>query len=160
MSPYIYRAICRKAVGTIAVIALTFLPFLTLEARTKTQQTIKIAISANKWNRTKLLEKLNQHGPKNGLKFELTEKDFEYQIQFQTTPADSSGTIIFTGDKPSIASSVDYDSGSAIVYDAKGDELFRIKNEALMGEDSATNGAAKQIIKRLIKLRSQNSNQK
>jgi len=110
---------------------------------------ITVQIDANQWNRTRLLERLNQQGPKHGMKFVLTDegKEYDYRITFRTgkTPRD----ILVQG----TGGTVDYDTGFAAVFNAQGEELFQIKHEATWTEAGAINGTAKEIVKRLKVMR-------
>src|SRR5260370_11039408 len=112
---------------------------------------ITIRIDANQRNRAKILEKLNQHG--GGLKFELADKDYEYIIQFQTVQSETKGAVATNGKETVTGSEISWDTGFAIVYDSHGEEMFRVKNEAWWSEDSAINGTAKKIVKRLKEMR-------
>jgi len=114
---------------------------------------IKVRIDANEWNRPKLLEKLNRNGLKNGMKFVSATEGYDYRIDFKT--GKTSETVIVKG----TGGSTDYDTGFATVYDSQGAEMFQIKHEAFWSEEGAMNGAAKEIIKRLKKLRSERKNQ-
>ena len=111
---------------------------------------ISIQIEANQWNRTKLLEKLNQQGFKQGMKFVLPANNEKYDYRIVFTTGKTPNAIIING----TGATSEYDTGYAEVYDSLGEELFRLKNEAWWNEDSATNGTAKKIIKRLKEIRS------
>jgi hypothetical protein len=139
------KAATMKAIALSAGLLLA-LPLACL-AQEATPELIKVQIEANQWNRAKLLEKLNQNGSKHRMKFLLTEEGYDYRIRFATGKTPEAIIVQGTG------GTTNYDTGFATVYDAKGAELFQIKHEALWSEASAINGGAKEIVKRLEKMR-------
>jgi len=110
---------------------------------------IKIRIEANQWNRGKLLEKLNQNGASHGMMFILAgeAEAYEYRIVFRTGKTSEAVVVNGTG------GTADYDTGFAVVYDSHGEEMFQISHEAWLNETAAINGIAKDIVKRLKKMR-------
>ena len=106
------------------------------------QQPLKVKIESTDLDRKTLVEKLNDHGASRHLKFELADQDFDYRIVFGT------------GQGPVITTYGSINSSGAVtqVFDAKGSELFEFKREGRWTDNGATNAAAKEIIKRLLKL--------
>jgi hypothetical protein len=106
-------------------------------------QTIKVKIEANQWDSDLLLKRLNEHGRGHHLEFALADADYEYRIAFAT------------GQKPvgTVYGDINASGGSTKVYDSEGKELFDFKREGRWTDSGATNAAAKEIIKRLYKLR-------
>ena len=107
------------------------------------QQTIKVKIEANQWDSDLLLKKLNEHGRGRHFEFALVDADYEYRIAFET------------GQKPvgTVYGDINASAGSTAVYDAQGKEMFGFKREGRWTDSGAANAAAKEIVKRLHKLR-------
>ncbi len=128
------------------LLALAFtLP--SLAQSTSSPAPIKVLLEANEWNRKQLLEKLNENGAKHRIKFISAEKDYDYKIQFTTGKTQEAMVVQGTG------GTADYDTGFATVYDSHDAELFQIKREGMWSERGATNKIAKEIIKRISRLR-------
>jgi hypothetical protein len=106
------------------------------------QQPLKVKIESPELDRKTLIEKLNDHGASHHLKFELADQDFDYRIVFGT------------GQEPVMSAYGSINSSGSVtrVFDAKGSELFEFKREGRWTDNGATNAAAKEIIKRLLKL--------
>jgi hypothetical protein len=119
-------------------ISCCFAPF------TMGQQLLKVKIEATELDSKMLVEKLNDHGASHHLKFELTVQDFDYRVVFGT----GQDSVMTT------YGSVNASGAVTKVFDAKGAELFEFKREGRWTDTGATNAAAKEIIKRLLKLRS------
>jgi hypothetical protein len=132
-------AVSEQFLFLVALVALVSPP-LTVAQSAKAKEEIRVTIEANEWNRPRLLEKLNQHGAKDGMKFVSVEDGYQYKIQFET------------GKTPELAGQ--YDTGFAVVYDSQGRELFKIAHEAWLNEAGAINGTAKNIVKRLREMNS------
>jgi hypothetical protein len=109
--------------------------------------TIKVKIEANQWDSGLILKKLNDHGADHGMKFEVGEEGFEYRITFAT--GQHKNTLLGLAG----AGAVNYSKAGVTAYDAKGNELFNFERENRYTDSGATNAAAKEIIKRLRKLR-------
>ena len=110
-------------------------------------QTIKVKLEANEWDSNLVLKKLNDHGAGHGLKFEVVEDGFEYRITFAT--GQHKNTLLGLAG----AGAVNYSKAGVTAYDAKGNELFNFERANRYTDSGATNAAAKEVIKRLIKLR-------
>jgi hypothetical protein len=111
-------------------------------------KTIRVKIEATELDRRTLLEKLNAHGADHGMKFELTDADYDDRIVFSTGQDKSQATLYGSG------GSYNASMATADVFDSKGTELFRFDRK-LRGTDSgAANAVAKEIIKRILKLNS------
>ena len=113
----------------------------------KATQTIKVKLEANEWDSGLILRKLNAHGADHGLKFETADEVYEYRITFAT--GQHKNTLLGLAG----AGAVNYSKAGVTAYDAKGSELFNFERENRYTDSGATNAAAKEIIKRLIKLR-------
>jgi len=113
----------------------------------KPVQTIRVKLEANEWDSGLVLKRLNSHGADHGLKFETADEGFEYRITFAT--GQHKNTLLGLAG----AGAVNYSKAGVTAYDAKGNELFNFERENRYTDSGATNAAAKEIIKRLIKLR-------
>jgi hypothetical protein len=107
------------------------------------QQPLKLKIESTELDRKVLVEKVNEHGASHHLKFELADQDFDYRVVFGT----GQGNVM------TMYGSVNASAAVTKVFDAKGSELFEFKREGRWTDTGATNAAAKEIIKRLLKLR-------
>jgi hypothetical protein len=103
---------------------------------------LKIKIEATELDRQTLLARLNANGSGHHLMFTLAD-DFDYRIVFGTRqkPVGSGH-----GD-------INASTGSTAVYDAEAKELFEFKRKGRWTDSGATNATAKEIIKRLLKLK-------
>lgn len=111
-------------------------------------KTIRVKIEATELDRRMLLEKLNAHGADHGMKFELTDAEYDDRIVFSTGQDKAQSTVWGSG------GSYNASMATADVFDSKGTELFRFDRK-LRGTDSgAANAVAKEIIKRILKLNS------
>jgi len=128
--------------GGLRVIAAFLFPMLCLAQASNSQRPLKIKIEATELDRRMLVDKLNSHGADHRLKFVLAEEDFDYRIVFGT------------GQSPVATTYGDMNASSATtsVFDSKGAELFEFKRAGRWTDSGATNAAAKEIIKRLVKL--------
>ena len=106
------------------------------------QHPLKVKVESTELDRKTLVDKLNEHGASHHLKFELADQDFDYRIVFGT----GQGPVMTT------YGSVNSSGATTSVFDAKGSELFEFKREGRWTDNGATNAAAKEIIKRLLKL--------
>jgi hypothetical protein len=113
----------------------------------KATQTVKVKLEANEWDSGLILKKLNAHGADHGLKFETADEGYEYRITFAT--GQHKNTLLGLAG----AGAVNYSKAGVTAYDGKGSELFNFERENRYTDSGATNAAAKEIIKRLIKLR-------
>jgi len=137
-----------KRLALLGPLLLIF-PVISAGQRAPTPEPTKILIEANEWNRTRLLDQLNQQGAKHGMKFVLAEQGYEYRIRFATGKTPEPVVVQDTG------GALDYDTGVATVYDSEGRELFQIKHEYRHNEAGAISGTAKDIVKRLGKMNSE-----
>jgi hypothetical protein len=110
-------------------------------------QTVKVKIEASEMDRRMLLEKLNDHGTEHGMKFVLDDKEFNYRINF--TVEQGHGWSSGAGSGGSYNTS----EAKATVYDDKDGELFSFKRAQRRTDSGATNAVAKEIIKRMLKLK-------
>jgi hypothetical protein len=113
-------------------------------ARRETQE-IKVRVEASAWYQTLLLEKLNDSGRLHGLHFDEADQNFDYRIAFGT------------GHDPVAAEygQMNDTSGSAAVFDAHGAEMFEFNREGRFSDAGVTNAIAKEIVKRLLKIRAE-----
>ena len=105
-------------------------------------QPLKVKIEATELDRKMLVEKLNSHGEGHHLKFALADQGFDYRITFGT----GQGTV------NTVYGAVNSSAATTSVFDANGKELFEFRREVRWTDSGATNAAAKEIIKRLVKL--------
>lgn len=110
-------------------------------------ETVKVKIEANEMDRRLLLQKLNEHGAEKGMKFVLDEKSFRYRIEFST----EQGRGWTSGD----AGGGSYNTSEAktTVYDDQNGELFHFMRAQRRTDAGAANAVAKEIIKRILRLR-------
>lgn len=103
----------------------------------------RVKIEATVLDSKVILEKLNSHGVSHHLKFVMAGSDYDYRIVFST------------GQKPvnTIYGDVNASTASTSVFDSNGTELFEFQRSGRGTDSGATNAVAKEIIKRLIKLR-------
>lgn len=113
--------------------------------------TVKVKIDATEFDRRMLLDKLNANGREHHLKFELAGEEYEYRIVFEVEQETSYGGSIWGGVGRNGVYNVS--SASADVYDAKANELFEFKRRLRATDYGAANAVAKEIIKRMLKLR-------
>lgn len=112
-------------------------------------ETIKIKIEATELDRRMLLEKLNARGQEHKLKFESADQDFTYRIVFATDQETALSNRYSRGGGGSYNTS----SASATVYASNGNELFQFKRRLRVTDAGSANAVAKEIIKRMLKLR-------
>ena len=112
---------------------------------------IKVKVDAPELDRRMLLEKLNSHGKDHGMKFDLADSGFDYRIAFGTGQGNADALVAGSG------GSYNTSAATADVFDASGKELFRFDRKNRWTDSGAANAAAKEIIKRLVRLRSEPS---
>jgi hypothetical protein len=100
---------------------------------------LKIKIEATELDQQTLLARLNADGVAHHLKFVRADQNFDYRITFGTEQKPVSG--------------INASAATTAVYDAEGKELFEFKREGRWTDSGATNATAKEIIKRLLRLR-------
>jgi hypothetical protein len=110
------------------------------------QQTIRIKIQAAPLDRHLLFDKLNDHGSSKHMAFVAVEEGFDYRVAYGT----AGGPVMTPYGPASAAASV------TKVFDATGAELFEFSRNGRWTNDAAANATAKEIIKRIRKLRSSN----
>jgi hypothetical protein len=115
--------------------------------RSAAPETLKVKIEAPEWDKKLLLEKLQSLGTRKGLNFEMAETGFDYRIVFET------GQQERTGFGYGVGVSINASSAGAKVYDSKGAELFQFERRGRFTDVGATNAVAKEVVKRLVKLR-------
>jgi hypothetical protein len=108
------------------------------------QQTIKVKIQAAQLDRSLLFQKLNDHGADHHLRFVMVEEGFDYRVAYGTA-----GGAVMTPYGPTGAS-----ASVTKVFDPTGAELFEFARNGRWTNDAAANATAKEIIKRIRKLRS------
>jgi hypothetical protein len=108
------------------------------------QQTWRVRIDAKEFDRGLLIQKLNEHSADHHIKFEFVNQNFDYRIAYGTGQA---GGLAPYG--PVVAT-----ASVTKVFDAKGAELFEFNRDGRKTDAGAANATAKEIIKRLQKLRS------
>jgi hypothetical protein len=104
------------------------------------QQTWRVRVDAKDLDRGLLISKLNEHGANNHIKMEFVNQNYEYRVAY--------GTGGFTPYGPAPVS-----ASVTKVFDAKGSELFEFTRDGRKTDEGAANATAKEIIKRLKKLR-------
>jgi hypothetical protein len=100
---------------------------------------LKITIEATELDQQTLLDRLNANGVAHHLRFVLADQNFDYRVTFGTEQKPVSG--------------INASAATTAVYDAGGKELFVFKREGRWTDSGATNATAKEIIKRLQKLK-------
>ncbi|HLK03023.1 MAG TPA: hypothetical protein VKT53_01180 [Candidatus Acidoferrum sp.] len=110
-------------------------------------ETVKVKIEASEMDRRLLLQKLNEHGAEHGMKFVLDEKEFNYRIEFATEQGHAWNAGAGSG------GSYNTSEAKATVYDEKDGELFHFSRAQRRTDTGATNAVAKEIIKRMLKLK-------
>ncbi|HKW18438.1 MAG TPA: hypothetical protein VJO35_13105 [Terriglobales bacterium] len=123
-----------------------------LAQKTDSVQILKVKIEANQWDQNLILQKLNQHAASHHLRFEVAEDGYQYRITFAT--GQKRNTLLAAMG----AGAVNYSKADVTVYDGKGAALFQFERDNRYTDSGATNAAAKEIIKRLVKLRSSSGN--
>lgn len=115
------------------------------QAKSSVVTVIKVNIKANQWNTKILLKKLNDRGKGHHLEFVIADSSYDYRIEFGI------------GQKPvgTVYGDVNASDSFAAVYDAIGNELFNFNRQGRMTDAETTNATAKEIIKRLLKLRAE-----
>src|SRR5580700_3368847 len=108
------------------------------------QQTIKVKIQAAQLDRSLLFQKLNDHSADHHLRFVMVEEAFDYRVAYGTA-----GGAVMTPYGPTGAS-----ASVTKVFDPTGAELFEFARNGRATNDQAANATAKEIIKRIRKLRS------
>ncbi|MFY9802227.1 MAG: hypothetical protein WA211_12855 [Candidatus Acidiferrales bacterium] len=107
------------------------------------QVTIRIKIQASQLDRSLLFQKLNDHGADHHMRFVLVDTGFDYRVAYGTA-----GGAVMTPYGPT--------GGSASVtkvFDPTGAEIFEFSRNGRATNDQAANATAKEIIKRIRKLR-------
>ena len=94
-----------------------------------------------------LLEKLNDRGVDLGLKFVQDEQEFSYRIEFATEQ-----TTGWTWGRHN-GGEYNTSEAKATVYDENDLELFSFARGLRRTDSGATNAVAKEIIKRMLKLK-------
>jgi len=110
-------------------------------------ETVKVRIEASEMDRRMLLEKLNEHGAEHGMKFVADEKEFNYRIHFAVEQGKGWTSGAAGG------GSYNTSEAKATVYDDKDGELFSFSRAQRRTDSGATNAVAKEIIKRMLKLK-------
>jgi hypothetical protein len=110
------------------------------------QQAVRVKIQAAELDRGLLFQKLNDHGADHHLRFVMVEQGFDYRIVYGTA-----GGPVMTVYGPASAS-----ASVTKVFDPTGAELFEFSRNGRWTNDAAANATAKEIIKRVRKLRSPN----
>jgi hypothetical protein len=104
------------------------------------QQTWRIRVDAKDLDRGLLIQKLNERGADHHIKIEFVNENFDYRIAYGT------GGFSPYGPAPATASVTK-------VFDASGAELFEFTRNGRKTDEGAANATAKEIIKRLMKMR-------
>jgi hypothetical protein len=130
-----------------ALFTALLLILITAPCFSQTVEPIPIKIESTEWDRPKFLEKLNESGESHKLRFQLADEDFAYRIVFSI--GQSTGT--YNG------STSGFNSATADVYDAQGNEVFRVFRNNRLSEGGVTNAVAKEVAKRLAKIREESS---
>jgi hypothetical protein len=107
------------------------------------QLTLKVKIQADPTDRQLLFQKLDERGAPHNMKFILVEKGFDCRVAYGTA-----GGPAMTPYGPAAAS-----ASVTKVFDPAGAELFNFARDGRWTLDAAANATAKEIIKRIRKLR-------
>ena len=130
-----------------SVMVLVMVPPTLCAAQNPSPQTIKVKIDANQWDSEMVLKKLNAHGASGGMKFEAADGGYDYRIAFAT--GQHANTLLGLAG----AGAVNYSRAEVTTFDAKGNALFHFERENRYTDSGAANAAAKEIVKRIRKLR-------
>ncbi len=130
----------------LALLVLAFPANATAKAAAH-PELVKVKIEASEMDRRMLLEKLNDHAGDHGIKFVLDDKEFKYRIQFAIEQGKAWSTGVGSG------GSYNTSEAKATVYDDKDEELFSFSRAQRRTDSGATNAVAKEIIKRMLKLK-------
>ena len=124
------------------------LTFTAVAQAKKQPREIRIRVEASAWEKSLLLEKLNDSGRFHGLHFDESEQDYDYRVVYGTA---QDPALVQYGQANATM-------GSASVFDAHGTEMFDFKREGRFTESGVTNAVAKEIVKRLHTILSQSPN--
>jgi hypothetical protein len=127
-------------IGILLGLALTG----TAQAK-KQQQEIRVRVEASAWYQSLLLEKLNDSGRLHGLHFDESDQNYDYRIAFGT----GQDTVAAEYGQMNDA------TGSAAVFDPRGAKMFEFNREGRFSDAGVTNAIAKEIVKRLLKIRAE-----
>jgi hypothetical protein len=105
------------------------------------QQTWRVRVDAKDLDRGLLISKLQEHGANNHIKIAIANENYDYRVAYGT------GGFSPYGPAPATASVTK-------VFDGKGTELFEFTRDGRKTDVGAANATAKEIIKRLRRLRS------
>ncbi|GAC1637198.1 MAG: hypothetical protein NVS9B14_16940 [Candidatus Acidiferrum sp.] len=130
----------------LALLVLAFPARTPAKAATQ-PETVKVKIEASEMDRRMLLEKLNEHGAEKGMKFVLDEKEFSYRIEFAIDQGHAWNAGAGSG------GTYNTSEAKATVYDERDGELFHFSRAQRRTDSGATNAVAKEIIKRMLKLK-------
>jgi len=106
---------------------------------------LKVRIEATESDKKFLLDKLNAHGSGHQIQFEGAGENYTYRMVFST------GQEVY----PTAFGGMNSSAATVKVFDAKGTELFDVKRAGRGTDARAANAVAKEIVKRLVQLRSQ-----
>jgi hypothetical protein len=104
------------------------------------QQTWRMRVDAKDLDRGLLISKLQEHGANNHIKVTIANENYDYRVAYGTggfTPYGAAGAS----------------ASVTKVFDANGTELFEFTRDGRKTDVGAANATAKEIIKRLKKLR-------
>jgi hypothetical protein len=134
--------------STLLAGALVLVGVLCSSTIAQAQETVKVKIEGTELDRQELVRKLNEHAADHRMRFELADEGFAYRIVFETGQRQN-GALAAMG-----AGAINYSHAQVSVFDVSGNELFRFDRANRYTDSGATNAAAKEIIKRMLKLRS------
>jgi hypothetical protein len=118
----------------LAIVSCAFAPFA------MGQQTWRVRVDAKDLDRGLLISKLQEHGADNHIKVTIANENYDYRVAYGTggfTPYGAAGAS----------------ASVTKVFDGKGTELFEFTRDGRKTDVGAANATAKEIIKRLKKLR-------
>jgi hypothetical protein len=104
------------------------------------QQAWRVRVDAKDLDRGLLISKLQEHGANNHIKVTIANENYDYRVAYGTggfTPYGAAGAS----------------ASVTKVFDAAGTELFQFTRDGRKTDVGAANATAKEIIKRLKKLR-------
>jgi hypothetical protein len=111
-------------------------------AQAKPVTEIRVKIEAPESDKFLLLDKLNEHGANHHLHFTIVQEGFDYRLVFGTQQPSS----------PWVGNT---SAAGVSAYDPEGRELFRFSRSNRATDTGATNAAAKEIIKRILRWQQQ-----
>ena len=139
----------KNRVGCFSLLLMVL--FSVGQSRAQSQQitTLKVKIEAPELDKSIFIKKLNEHGADHNLRFEVAETDYSYRIVFATRQ--DKNDVFLWGSGGGMNTS----AAGADVFDPAGKELFKFVRNNRGTDAGATNAVAKEVIKRLLRWRTE-----